>query len=168
MCFWNVAVGINLRKRTEKTEYLPWIGCPWWGWKRRVKKLPWNSTLKTKIMASSPSVKSESVSCSVTSDSLDCGSPGSSVHGILQARILEWVAILFSRESFQPRDRTWVSCIASRFFTVWAAREALCHYTFVKTSRMYNTNSGPWCKPWTSVSNSMSLLVLSCNVSAWC
>ena len=105
MCFWNVAVGINLRKRTEKTEYLPWIGCPWWGWKRRVKKLPWNSTLKTKIMASSPSVKSESVSCSVTSDSLDCGSPGSSVHGILQARILEWVAILFSRGSTWPRDR---------------------------------------------------------------
>ena len=112
MCFWNVAVGINLRKRTEKTEYLPWIGCPWWGWKRRVKKLPWNSTLKTKIMASSPSVKSESVSCSVTSDSLDCGSPGSSVHGILQARILEWVAILFSRGSSQPRDQTWVSHIA--------------------------------------------------------
>ena len=41
------------------------------------------------------------------------------VHGILQARILEWVAILFSRGSLWPRDRTW-----SRFFTVWAAREA--------------------------------------------
>ena len=39
------------------------------------------------------------------------------VHGILQARILEWVAFLFSRGSFQPRDRTQVSCIAGRFFT---------------------------------------------------
>ena len=55
---------------------------------------------------------------SVVSKSSDCSPPGSSVHGILQARILEWVAILFSRESFQPRDQTLVSfscvsCIGS-------------------------------------------------------
>ena len=50
--------------------------------------------------------------------------PGSSVHGILQARILEWVAVPFSRGSSQPRDQTQVSCIASGFFTVWATREA--------------------------------------------
>ena len=49
---------------------------------------------------------------------------GSSVHGILQARILEWVAILFSRGTSQPRDWTWVSCITCRFFTVWATRGA--------------------------------------------
>ena len=49
---------------------------------------------------------------------------GSSVHGILQARILEWVAVSFSRGSSQPRDQTQVSCIAGRFFTVWATREA--------------------------------------------
>ena len=47
------------------------------------------------------------------------------VHGILQARILEWVAFLFFRGSSQPRDRTQVSCIAGRFFTSWATREAL-------------------------------------------
>ena len=47
-----------------------------------------------------------------------------SVHGILQARILEWVAFLFSRGSPQPRDWTQVSCIAGGFFTVWATREA--------------------------------------------
>ena len=41
------------------------------------------------------------------------------VHGIIQARILEWVAFPFSRESFQPRDQTQVSCIAKRFFTSW-------------------------------------------------
>ena len=50
--------------------------------------------------------------------------PGSSVHGILQARILEWVAVLFFRGSSQPRDQTQVSRIAGGFFTVWAPREA--------------------------------------------
>ena len=42
------------------------------------------------------------------------------VHGIFQARVLEWVAISFCRGSSQPRDRTWVSCIVGRHFTVWA------------------------------------------------
>ena len=46
------------------------------------------------------------------------------VHGTLQARILEWVAIPFSRASSQPRDRSQVSCIAGGFFTSWATREA--------------------------------------------
>ena len=46
------------------------------------------------------------------------------VHGILQARILEWVAVPFSRGSSQPRDRTQVSRIAGGFFTTWAIREA--------------------------------------------
>ena len=50
--------------------------------------------------------------------------PDSSAHGILQARIPEWVAILFSRASFQPRDRALVSYIAARFFTVWATQVA--------------------------------------------
>ena len=64
---------------------------------------------------------------SVVSNSLnpmDCSLPGSSVHGILQARILEWVAISFSRGSSRPRNWTWLSCLAGRFFTNWAAREA--------------------------------------------
>ena len=52
-------------------------------------------------------------------NSMGCSPPGSSVHGILQARILGWVAIPFSRGSSQPRDQTWVSCIAGRFFTIW-------------------------------------------------
>ena len=50
-------------------------------------------------------------------DPVDGGLPASSVHGILQARILEWVASSFSRGSSQPRDRTGVSCITGRFFT---------------------------------------------------
>ena len=52
-------------------------------------------------------------------DPIDCSLPGSSVHGALQARILEWVAMTFSRGSSWPRDPTWVSCIAGRFFTIW-------------------------------------------------
>ena len=56
-------------------------------------------------------------------DPMDCSPPGSSVHGILQARILEWVAIPLSRGSSWPRDRTQVSCIVGRFFTVWAIRD---------------------------------------------
>ena len=62
--------------------------------------------------------------CPTLCDPMDCSPPDSSVHGISQARILEWVAIPFSRGSSQPRDWTQVSCIASRFFTLWATREA--------------------------------------------
>ena len=67
------------------------------------------------------------VSCPVMStlcDPMDYSPPGSSVHGILQARILEWVAIPFSRGSSQPRNQTLVSRTARRFFTVLATREA--------------------------------------------
>ena len=59
-------------------------------------------------------------SCLILRDPMDYNQPGSSVHGMPQARILKWVAIPFSRGSFQLRDRTQVSCIAGRFFTVWA------------------------------------------------
>ena len=59
---------------------------------------------------------------------MDCNLPGSSLHGILQARILEWVAISFSRESSQPRNRTWVSWIAESFFTDWLQGKPICIY----------------------------------------
>ena len=52
--------------------------------------------------------------------------PGSSVHGILQARILEWVAIPFSKRSSWPRDQTQVFCLAGRLFTIWAMRDLQC------------------------------------------
>ena len=71
-------------------------------------------------------VKSESEvtqSCPTLCDPMNCSLPGSSLHGIFQARVLEWVAIAFSRGSSRPRDRTRVSCIAGRHFTVWASRE---------------------------------------------
>ena len=65
--------------------------------------------------------------CATLCNPLDCSLPGSSVHEILQARTLEWVAISFPRGSFQPRDWTCVSCVscmAGRFFTCWATGEA--------------------------------------------
>ena len=52
-----------------------------------------------------------------SSQPMDCSPPGSSVHGILQARILEWAAISFYRGSSWPRDQTQVSCTAGRYFT---------------------------------------------------
>ena len=58
--------------------------------------------------------------CPTLFDPMDCISPGSSVHGVLQARILDWVAIPFSRGSSLPRDQTQVSWIAGGFFTIWA------------------------------------------------
>ena len=57
-------------------------------------------------------------SCLTLCDPKDYSPPGSFVHGIPQARILEWVAIPFSRGSSLSRDQTWVSCIAGRVFTI--------------------------------------------------
>ena len=65
--------------------------------------------------------------CLTPSDPMDCRLPGYSVHGILQARILEWVTISFSRGSSRPRDQTRVSCIGGRCFNFWATREAPGH-----------------------------------------
>ena len=64
-------------------------------------------------------------SCLTLGDPMDYSPPGSSVHGILQARILDKVAMPSSRGSSQPKDWTQVSHIADRFFTSWASREAL-------------------------------------------
>ena len=70
--------------------------------------------------------------CPTLCDSMDCSPPGPRLHGILQARILEWAAIHFSRGSSWPRYWAWVSCIAGGFFTIWATREAhVCTYIYV-------------------------------------
>ena len=64
-------------------------------------------------------------------NSMDCSLPGSSLHGIVQARVLEWAAISFSRGSSQPRDRTQVSLIPGRRFNIWATREAITEYNLL-------------------------------------
>ena len=80
------------------------------------------------IKACNLRMKIESVSHSFLFYSLrpmDCSHPGSSVYRIVQARILQWVAISFSRVSSWPREWTQVSCIAGRFFTVWATKSQM-------------------------------------------
>ena len=64
-------------------------------------------------------------SCTTLCDPMDSSLPGSSVHGIFQAVVLEWIAISFSRGSSQTRDWTLVSRIVDRHFTVWVTREVL-------------------------------------------
>ena len=65
------------------------------------------------------------LSCPTLCNPMDCSPPGSSVHVILQARILEWVAIPFSRRSSWPKGWTWASHVACKFLTFWATGEAL-------------------------------------------
>ena len=95
-------------------------------------KRRWRKVIKTSLVFPAPSAYHELLgewvnevaqSCPTLCDPLDCSLPGSSVHEIFQARILEWVAISFCRRSSQPRDWTWVSHIVGRRFTVWATRE---------------------------------------------
>ena len=82
-------------------------------------------------------------------DSMNYSPPDSSVHGISQARILEWVAISFFRGAFQSRDKTQVSCFAGRFLTVWATREALlCIYTLTCICTYTNTLLSWWLRWW--------------------
>ena len=72
--------------------------------------------------------------CPTLCDLMDCSPPGSSVHGISQARILEWLSISFSRGSSQPSNQTWVPCIAGWFFTSYGCyhipQHLLTHYAF--------------------------------------
>ena len=76
-------------------------------------------------------------SCLTLCNIIDCSPTGSSVHGHLKGRILEWVAVPFSGRSSQPRDQTQVSYIASRFFTVWITRYIKTRATvYLKPSRV--------------------------------
>ena len=77
------------------------------------------------IAGGSESESEVAQSCPTLCDPMDCSPPGSSLHGILQARVLEWGAISFSRGSSQPRDRTRFSRISGGRSNLWATREAL-------------------------------------------
>ena len=82
------------------------------------------STAQYTLESSFRKRKVKSLCCVQLWDPMDCSLPASSIHEIFQARILEWVAMSFSRVSSQPRDQTQVSHIAGSLFTVWATREA--------------------------------------------
>ena len=71
--------------------------------------------------------------CLTPCDPMDCSLPGSSIDGIFQARILEWVAISFSRRSSWPRDWTQISHIVGRHFIIWATREVICKKMEIKS-----------------------------------
>ena len=70
--------------------------------------------------------------CPTLCDPMDCSLPGSSIHGIFQAIVLEWIAISFSRGSSWPRNPTWVSRVVDRRLTVWATREVERHINWVQ------------------------------------
>ena len=89
-------------------------------------------------------------------ESMDCSPPGSSVHGILQAGTLEWVAMPFSRGSSRARARTQVSCIVDRFFIVWALREP--HVKILEESSL---------KPFISVRVDMSLDTAAVHIQSY-
>ena len=129
LCLWKVDLKFSvhpLLKKKSPQGHLKYeninysVTLPW---------LPWRSTVTPKqsryVITQFSSVAQ---SCLTLYNPLGCIPPGSSVHRIFQARILEWVAFSSSRGSSHPRDRTCipcVSCIAGRFFTCWAIREAL-------------------------------------------
>ena len=94
--------------------------------KQGISELKTESTLAkiTKPAAAAAAIQSRQ-SCPTLCDPMDCSLRGSSVHGILQARILKWVSTSYSRGSSQPRAWNWVSHTAGRFFTVGATREGI-------------------------------------------
>ena len=121
------------KKKTERSKEESWIRCrvELWQWESiSMTKSKFNigeSKLRLSIGRLNLCVAKESEvaqSCPTLWDLLDCSLPGSSIPGIFQARVLEWVAISFSRGSSQLRDWTWVSHIAGRHFIIWATREA--------------------------------------------
>ena len=86
---------------------------------------PWVAKSRTQLSDWTDWLGSVTQSCLTLCDPMDCSLPGSSVHGISQARILEWVAISYSRVSSWPRDQICVSCIGRRILHHWATQEAL-------------------------------------------
>ena len=131
---WNESCWVWRRKRQPTPVLLPgkfhgWrslVGYSPWGHKEsdttgRLHSLtqgyPHNSGANKPLKKKKKKVVE---SCPSLCNWMDCSLPGSSVHGIAQTRILEWVAVSFSRESSWSQDQTQVSWIAGRFFTIWA------------------------------------------------
>ena len=102
-------------------------------------------------------------SCLTLCNPMDCSPPGSSVHGTVQARKLEWVAIPFSRGSSRPRGRTcvsWVSCIDRLILYHWATWEALWCLLVYEISLPELTNLFPLCCLWLLVIGPLQNLII--------
>ena len=106
---WRAAVHGVAKSWTQPSD---WTELNWW-----LLQIPWNIVYVTEVKWKSLSRVRLFVTLWIV------------VYGILQVRILEWVAFPFSRESSQPGDQTQVSQIAGRFFTSWATREAQEYYS---------------------------------------
>ena len=123
---WMNSQGIMLNEKKANSKRLHTV------WSIYIKCLKWQNYEMKEIIGCQEStlVQGRKVKVLVTQlcpalcDPMDCSQPGSSVHGILQARVLEWVAIPSPR-IFLTREWTCVSCIEGKFFTIWAIREAL-------------------------------------------
>ena len=103
--------------------------------------------------------------CPTVCDLRDCSLPNSSVHGILQARILKWVAMPFSRESSQSRDWTHISCIAGRFFTPEPLGKPLHTDTQTHThTQLFNVNNSYSVGIITNVQRRKPSIVTLCNL----
>ena len=107
---------ILLNKKFPGRDHIP-LMCIWPFHKIKTGKLHFAAHLTQHMKVS------VAQSCLTLCDPMECGPAGSSVNGILQSRILEWVTIPFSRRSSRPRDQTQVSHISGRFFTIWANGE---------------------------------------------
>ena len=121
---------LHLESRQENTDFLFLLFCIWM--KQILKStsiLQFSPTLglfycqcldsiHNPVPCILPKESEVAQSCQTLCDPMDCNLPGFPVRGNFQARVLEWVAISFSRDSSQPRDRTWVSRIVGRRFTL--------------------------------------------------
>ena len=120
-------------RTAKETHFSAWQGkavTPWWALRKEVtgpRRTLWDSWAPKPFSVLLPKSESKgevAQSCLTLCKPMDCSLPGYSIRGILQARVLEWVTISFSRGSSQPRDRTRVSRIGGRHFNLWATREA--------------------------------------------
>ena len=99
---------LDKKKKKNWIVNMPLDSLDWIQGQKAYKKIMWREVAQ---------------SCPTLCDPIDCSVPGSSVHGIFQAIVLEWIAISFSRGSSQPRAGTRVPRFVDRRFTVWATRE---------------------------------------------
>ena len=103
-------------------------------------------------------------SCPTLCDPMHCSLPGSSIHGIFQARVLEWIAISFCRESSQPRDWTQVSRIVGKCSTIWVTSFLWMWELDYKAEHQRIYVFEPWCwrrllrVPWTARRSNQSIL----------